>query len=358
MASTTDAPLAFLQNNPVFTGLSDVYGSFQERRAKLGLSNPGTVENIAKEVQRDVLATNQMFWGLRAELTKAFSFNPLFQVSHQFAIGERMNPYTFASLYGSNRIFAQGNVDDTGSFMGRFNWRWGPDSAHVSKAMVQLTPAGGMAQDVAQIEHEYTGADFTASVKAMNPSILEGGLTGTMIGHYMQSVTPRLSLGIEAVWQRIGLTQPPDTAISYVGRYKAEDWIASVQLQAQGALNTSYWRRISEKVQAGVDMTLSVAPANPMMGGGMSKEGTTTFGAKYDFRMSTFRAQVDSKGKLACMLEKRIGPVIMMSVALDVEPATKQSKIGLGVSIEASPEMDEATQQEMMASQPAANIPF
>jgi mitochondrial import receptor subunit TOM40 len=48
MASATDTPLAFLRNNRLFSGLSDVYNGFQERRAKLGLPNPGLVENVAK----------------------------------------------------------------------------------------------------------------------------------------------------------------------------------------------------------------------------------------------------------------------------------------------------------------------
>jgi len=48
MASSSDSPLAFLRNNPVYSGLSDAFNSFQERRAKLGLSNPGTVETIAR----------------------------------------------------------------------------------------------------------------------------------------------------------------------------------------------------------------------------------------------------------------------------------------------------------------------
>lgn len=104
MSSTSSSPLAFLGNNPIAKSLSDVYGSFQERRAKLGLSNPGTVENLAKEVQRDVLLNNYMFTGLRADITKAFSMNPLFQVSHAFALGERSNPYTFAALYGTNKV--------------------------------------------------------------------------------------------------------------------------------------------------------------------------------------------------------------------------------------------------------------
>lgn len=102
-ASSAFAPLL---NNPVARSLSDVYQSFSERRAKLGLSNPGTVDGIAKEVQRDVFLTNYMHSGLRADLTKAFSISPLFQVSHQFAMGERLTPYAFAALYGTNNVRA------------------------------------------------------------------------------------------------------------------------------------------------------------------------------------------------------------------------------------------------------------
>lgn len=50
MESSSQDPLAFLAKNPVFVGLSDAYSAFQARRAKLGLSNPGTVESIAKGV--------------------------------------------------------------------------------------------------------------------------------------------------------------------------------------------------------------------------------------------------------------------------------------------------------------------
>lgn len=95
---------SILLGNPVATTISDAFSAFSERRAKLGLSNPGTVENINKEVQRDVLLNNFMFTGLKADLTKAFSMNPLFQVSHQFAMGERLYPYNFAALYGTSKV--------------------------------------------------------------------------------------------------------------------------------------------------------------------------------------------------------------------------------------------------------------
>ncbi|KAL2207480.1 hypothetical protein CC79DRAFT_1368347 [Sarocladium strictum] len=356
MASATmDALNSALVNNPIATVLGDALNSFSERRAKLGLSNPGTIEHLSREVQRDVFLTNQMFTGVRADLTKIFSMNPMFQVSHAFAMGgERMNPYTFAAIYGTSKVFAQGSFDNEGSLSGRFNWRW--TDKLVSKSQIQITPDN---QNMAQFEHEYTGNDFSASLKMINPSTLEGGVTGIYIGSFLQSVTPKLALGMETLWQRPSLGQGPECVTSYCGRYKSNDWVATAQLQAAtGTFNTSYWRRLSEKVQAGVDMSLGLVPsAGGMMGGGLQKEGVTTIGAKYDFRMSTFRAQVDSKGKLSCLLEKRVAPPIMMTFAADIDHFTQQAKLGLSVSIEGAPE-ELQEQQEMLAAQPSPNIPF
>ncbi len=91
--------------NAIFDVVLNTYRSFQDRRDALGLRNPGTIDQIAKEVQRDVFLTNQMFSGLRAELNKSFSLNPIFQVSHAFAMGSQMlSPYTFLALYGTDNV--------------------------------------------------------------------------------------------------------------------------------------------------------------------------------------------------------------------------------------------------------------
>lgn len=105
IALENDSPLAFLKNNAVVSALSDTYTNFSERRSALGLSNPGKVDDIGREVQREVFLTNYAFTGLRADLTKAFSIAPLFQVSHAFSMGSQgLPPYTFAALYGTNRV--------------------------------------------------------------------------------------------------------------------------------------------------------------------------------------------------------------------------------------------------------------
>lgn len=169
------------------------------------------------------------------------------------------------------------------------------------------------------LEQDYTGDDFTAQLKSINPSVLEGGLTGMFIGSYMQSITPRLSLGLEGVWQKPGGEMGPEAALSYAGRYKGDDWIGSLQLLTQGGLQGSYWRRLTDKVETGVDVNLQFAGGNPMMGA--RKEGSATLGAKYEFSRSIFRAQVDSQGKVGCLLEKMVAPPVRLTFAGEMDHA-------------------------------------
>jgi mitochondrial import receptor subunit TOM40 len=209
----------------------------------------------------------------------------------------------------------QGNLGSDGSLTAAGNYRW--NQALVSKTNTQIMPGG---QGLLQLDNDYTGDDFSASLKAFNPSILEGGLTGIFVGSYLQSITPSLALGFEAIWQRQGMGSRPETALSYYGKYKGNEWIASAQVLAQGVFGASYWRKLSERVEAGVDMNLQFSPnAAAAMMGGPSREGTTSIGAKYDFRTSSFRAQVDSAGKVSCLLEKRIAMPVALTFAGEID---------------------------------------
>ncbi|PYH48287.1 TOM complex pore protein TOM40 [Aspergillus saccharolyticus JOP 1030-1] len=349
-------PPSFLTDNSVAAALKDAYSSFSERRAALGLSNPGTVENIAREVQKDVLLSNFMFTGLRADLTKVFGMSPLFRVSHAFSMGSSGNlpPYNFSAMYGSPKVFMQGNIGSDGGLAAVANYRWTPKL--VTKTNTQIM--AGSSQALIQVDQDYTGDDFSASLKAFNPSILDGGLTGIFVGSYLQSITPSLALGFEAIWQRQGMNTRPESALSYSARYKANDWIASAQLQAQGVLTASYWKKLSERVEAGVDMNLQFAPnAAAALMGGPSRDGTTAIGAKYDFRASTFRAQVDSAGKVSCLLEKRIAMPIALTFAGEIDQAKQTAKLGLAVSLEIAGE-ELMEQQEKVEAQGMIPPPF
>lgn len=101
--------LSFLTDNAVAAAIKDAYGAFSERRKALGLPNPGTVDNIAREVQKEVLLSNFMFTGFRADLTKVFGMSPLFRISHAFAMGSQGNlpPYAFSAMYGTPKVSVQ-----------------------------------------------------------------------------------------------------------------------------------------------------------------------------------------------------------------------------------------------------------
>ncbi|BCS02403.1 TOM complex pore protein TOM40 [Aspergillus luchuensis] len=346
---------SFLTDNSVAAAFKDAYTSFSERRAALGLPNPGTLDNISREVQKDVLLSNFMFTGLRADLTKVFGMSPLFRVSHAFSMGGsgNMPPYNFSAMYGSPKVFMQGNLGSDGGLAAVGNYRWTPK--FVTKTNTQIMPGG---QGLMQLDNDYTGDDFSASLKAFNPSYLEGGLTGIFVGSYLQSVTPNLALGFEAIWQRQAMNARPESALSYGARYKTADWIASAQLQAQGVITASYWKKLSERVEAGVDMNLQFAPnAAAALMGGPSRDGTTAIGAKYDFRASTFRAQVDSTGKVSCLLEKRIAMPIALTFAGEIDQAKQTAKLGLAVSLEIAGE-ELMEQQEKMSPEDMVPPPF
>lgn len=106
---TIDEPssgvLSFLTENAIASAINDTYNNLAERRKLLGLTNPGSVEGIAREVQRDVLLTNHMFSGLRCDLSKVFSASPLFRIQHGFAMGSQvLPPWQFLSVYGNSRV--------------------------------------------------------------------------------------------------------------------------------------------------------------------------------------------------------------------------------------------------------------
>ena len=94
-----------ISTNPIVTTIRDAYSAFSEKRDALGLLNPGTVENVDREVKKNVFLTNFTFSGLRADLTKPFSMTPLFQVAHAFSMGSQgLPPYNFTAMYGTDKV--------------------------------------------------------------------------------------------------------------------------------------------------------------------------------------------------------------------------------------------------------------
>ena len=77
-------------------------------------------------------------------------------------------------------------------------------------------------------------------------------------------------------------------------------WIATAQFQPLGLLQASYYHKLSSQVEVAADLQLIAAP--------MKRDAVATIGAKWELRMATFRAQLDSGGKVSAALEQRFAP--------------------------------------------------
>lgn len=105
----------------------------------------------------------------------------------------------------------------------------------------------------------------------------------------------------------------PTPLPTLIGKFTSDDkkWIATAQVQSQGVLQATYWQRLSDKVEAAAELQLINANGK--------RDGIATLGAKYDLRMATFRAQLDSTGKVSAMLEQRFAPTFAFVVTGEID---------------------------------------
>jgi len=295
---------------------------------------------------------NWFFDGARADISKVVSANPAFQLSHAFNLGSSSRPasYNFGAVFANAQSLLQGSVDGSGMVSMRANQTWsGTDVTKLQgqvgvDTMVQnsLTHAqlhSKPGQSMLQIEHDHLGPHYALSLKTINPGILDG--TGIHFVSLLHSVSPRLSLGFETIIQH---PQPTilETATSYVAKLTSlpnplaaltpsapgqapaslpftPSWTATAQLQPSGNVQATYHQRMSDKIDVALDFQTIFQP--PSMLGPAKREALCTLGAKYDLRMSCFRAQIDSNGKVGMLLEQRFSPVFAFLVSGEIDHA-------------------------------------
>lgn len=163
---------------------------------------------------------------------------------------------------------------------------------------------------VAIFEHDYQGQDYSLNAKATNPWPTD--MSGIFVFSYLQSLTRNLALGGECLVTRSPM-MPSGNATSLIGKWTSTDksWIASASLMPDNTLNATYWHKLSEKVDVAAELMMSA--------GSVRREGLATLAAKYDLRMSTFRAQVDSAGKVGAVLEQRFTPVFAFTLNGEID---------------------------------------
>lgn len=341
-------------SNPVFKYLNTIYLTIDEKRRSLDLVNPGTIENINKEVTRDVFPSLYQFTGLKAEINKTFSMAPVFQTSHSFSSGsEHLPKYAFSCAYINDKLFAQSNVDNSLSVNGRINYSWTPTS--ISKLTLQMSGRADQ-PNMYQLEHDYQGLDNSLNLKVLNPTLSDNNVfLGVGVASILQSVTKNLALGVESVYSKSDPSQPADSGMSYYTKYTGGDksWVLTGQLQSSGAMSATLFRKLSPNVELGLESALkmSIQPVNhPVTGEPIGHlpvlEGLTTLGCKYEYRSSSFRGTLGTDGKVNVFAERKILPTLGVLFSGEIDQFKGESNVGFGIQFETA-----GSHEIMMAQQ-------
>ena len=237
----------------------------------------------------------------------------------------------------------QGLIDNRGDVQGKYHYSL-TDSL-ILKSQVQVSRQGGY--NMLQLEGDYLGSDFSVNVRAINGNPATG--TGIFTASYLQSITKRLSLGIEGVLQR-PTADVEEADMSLVGRFVLQDApspapsagvdesrdvaplrdptaVVTVTLQNMAAVQASYYQRFSDQLELASEVQAVFVGGEP--------EALASVGCKIDYRQASIRAHVDSQAKMCVFLEERL-PIGRMALLIsgELDHLKGKNKFGVGLSVE------------------------
>lgn len=285
------------------------------------IDNPGDFEEIGKRVKDNLPVA---FEGFKLIMNKGLS--RFFQTSHTLTLtpdGSKAQ-YQFGGMYvGSKKIgeneyrpLCVGDISTNGNFMLAF--------AHQVTEGLKCR-MNVQTQDskwsVYQAQGDYCGSDFTASAIVANPDPIDGSLI--VATQYLQSMTPKLSLGAEFMLQR---SQGIEGGIlSLGGRYTTEKWEAAAKVGLL-AWDVSYIHKVNN----------SLTLVSNLEGSSFQEDSKMTAGYVYELPESnvSFKGSVCTNWTVTGMLEKKLDPLpgaLVLTGQLD--HAKKDYKFGIGFSI-------------------------
>lgn len=215
---------------------------------------------------------------------------------------------TDASMVMTGDIDTEGNLQGTLQFNPRKN----------TKVGVQM---GITASSIYVFEAEHKGADFNCAVR-MIPDLVKGQNTVTM--SYNQSVTEKLALGVEAVYDVF--SEPPphtwrDLNLSWLGFYKGSDWNFSGRVGA-GQAQLAYSRRMSPKAAMSTEFVVDAR-----------MNSTWNIAYSFDLRFGKVKGQIDTTGAIHGVLEKPFAFGTFLMCATTQGLSTPSQKFGAALII-------------------------
>ncbi|XP_047540548.1 mitochondrial import receptor subunit TOM40 homolog 1 [Vanessa atalanta] len=284
--------------------------------------NPGTLDELHKKT-KEVMPVN--FEGGKLMVNKGISNH--FQMSHTLTMSSMQNGYKLGATYiGTKQIspteafpVVLGDIDPAGNVNFNLIHQLTPEIRLKGAAQVQeckLTATQGTL--------EYKGPDYTLALAAGKPDCSEK--SSVFVGHYLQSVTRRLALGAELVYQSSSRIAGGEIAIaSAAARYTMDDSELSATLGA-ASFHVCYFKQASEQLQVVAEIDTSFR--------GMESVGTVGYQVTIPKADLVFRGMVDSNWNIGAVLEKKL-QLLPFTFALSgmANQAKQQFKFGCGLII-------------------------
>lgn len=284
--------------------------------------NPGTLDEIHKKT-KDVMPVN--FEGGKLMVNRGLSNH--FQMSHTLTMSSAQNGYKLGATYiGTKQISPTeafpvilGDVDPSGNINFSLIHQLTPEIRLKGAAQVQeckLTATQGTL--------EYKGSDYTLAMAVGKPDFNEK--SAVFVGHYLQSVTKRLALGTELVYQSGARVMGGEIAItSAAARYTMDDSEVSATLSTAN-FHLCYFKQCSEQLQVVAEMDTSFR--------GMESVGTVGYQVNIPKADLIFRGMVDSNWNIGAVLEKKLQPLpFTFALSGMANQAKQQFKFGCGLII-------------------------
>ncbi|KAJ0264531.1 Mitochondrial import receptor subunit TOM40-1 [Hirschfeldia incana] len=302
---------------PLVTAQIDDKPKADEKVDYSNLPCPVPYEELHREAYMSLKADT--FEGLRFDFSKGL--NQKFALCHSVMMGPTEVPsqspetvikiptahYEFGANYADPKLMLVGRVMTDGRVSARV--RADLTDKLMVKANAQLTSEPHMSQ--AMFNFDYMGSDYRAQVQFANSALI--GAT------YIQSVTPRLSLGGEVFWAGV----PRKSGIGYAARYETDKMVASGQVASTGLMVMNYVQKVSDKVSLATDFMYNY----------FSREAVASVGYDYMLRQARVRGKIDSNGVASALLEERLSMGLNFSLSAELDHKKKDYKFGFGLTV-------------------------
>lgn len=179
---------------------------------------------------------------------------------------------------------------------------------------------------------EYRTDDCTLALTLANPDLVRRH--GTLVLHYLQAVTPRITLGTEIACLRDsrGGGRPAShdhcrrTVMCVAFRYSTGPTTLSATFGEAG-IHVCYHRRASEQLQLGVEIETNARIRESI--------GTIVYRLDVPYADFVFRGFVNSETSIGAVFEKRLCPIPEASLIVSgfLNHRKQQFRLGIGLNV-------------------------